>query len=231
MPYDISEHVQKWTLEATVPAVDFNDIHAAIEDLITKRFYEYVPTAAGPHPDFRTRLANWLDQVSNADQKVLFQLVPHIFFLGREEFMSLCRAAFRTSILKWLVDQSGLQFSNTNFEGELNQVLQETWFCSITDWDLGTFYRVNRISGAGMRPDLTSLSKLSSARELRTFLRDQNLRRVVVLEDFVGSGLQMREVEPILTSLAGSSPTLIVPLVVCPSGYLAGATLAAQILT
>ena len=226
MSYDISERVQKWSLEAISPAVDFNDIHAAIEDLIAKRFNQYVPTATGPHPDFRTRLANWLSQVSDDDQKVLFQLVPHIFFLGREEFLSLCHAAFRTSVVKWLIEQANLQFSDRDFEARLNELLHTTWFCSITDWDLGTFYRVNRISGTGIRPDLTSLSKLSNAREVLRFLRQHGLQRIVVVEDFVGSGLQMQEVEPILTSLAAANPLLLVPLIVCPAGYTAGTSMA-----
>lgn len=225
MAYDISEHVQEWMLEVTVPLIDFNDIHAAIEDLTLKRFDQYLPTAVGPYPDFRTRLANWLEQVSKEDQKVLFQLVPNIFFIGQDEFRSLYRCAFRTSVLKWLIDQSGLDFLAPSFESNLNGLLQRTLFCSITDWDLGGFCRINQISGPGIRPDLTTLNTLSSAGDLLTFMARHSLDRIIVVEDFIGSGTQMQEVENILVALAASMPVLILPLVVCPSGAVAGAQL------
>jgi len=225
MPYDISEHVQEWTLEVTLPAVDFNDIHAAIEDLTVKRFNQYRPTKVGPYPDFRTRLASWLEQVSNEDQKVLFQLVPNIFFIGDEEFLSLYRAGFRTAIVKWLIDQSGLDFLAIDFEKQLNALLKQTLFCSITDWDLATFCRVNEISGPGIRPDLTASQTLSSATELLAFMSQHQLNRIIVVEDFIGSGTQMNEVETILTTLAAGTPMLIVPLVVCPAGHVAGLVL------
>lgn len=224
MAYDISEKVQKWSLERQVIEVDFNDIHATIEDLALKRFHQYVPTT-GPHPDFRTRLANWLEQVTEKDQKVLFQLVPEIFFIGRDEFNSLYRSAFRGPITTWLIDECNLNFLAADFMVQLNRAVAETWFCSITDWEIGNFYRINSISGAGMRPDFTSLVQLGDISRVNDFIANEGLQRIVLVEDFVGSGSQMNKIRPMLNSLPNTIPVLIVPLVICPGGIRLGARL------
>ena len=60
-----------------------------IEYLTIKRYHEYLPTI-GPHADFRTRLRDWLDNLSaEDDQKALFRLVPEIFFISSREFAAL----------------------------------------------------------------------------------------------------------------------------------------------
>jgi hypothetical protein len=228
MPLDISAKVQQWASQAQPGDIDFNDIHAAIEDLIRKRFHQYGPTSSGPYPDFRERLARWLEQVDEGDQKLLFRLVPHIFFVGREEFASLYRTAYRKSITKWFIDLLNIDFTTRNIEMHIRRAEAETWFCSITDWDLGGFYRTNRIvSASGIRPDFTTLTTLASQAQIAGFMTTNGLRRIVLLEDFIGSGSQMEGIEPLLSSLPDSIPILIVPLIACPGGVEEGIRLQA----
>jgi hypothetical protein len=94
----ISDKVQQWS--ATEQGdIDYNAIHALIEYLLKHRFEQYSPTY-GAKPGFRRRLELWLDNnLSEQDQKLLFRLIPSIFFIGTDEFLALHRATFRGPIL------------------------------------------------------------------------------------------------------------------------------------
>lgn len=226
MPNTVSEKVQRWALEAGAP-VDYNLIHAEIEYLTSKRFDQYVPTI-GPHPSFRSRLARWLSLLTDeADQKLLFRLVPHIFFLGREEYAALHRAAFNGPIHWWLIDQLGFRLDDPNLDSEVGDALASTWFCPITDSaGIADFYHANNIHGSEHRPGWRFLAHISGEQRILEYMRTSGLNRVVLIEDFVGSGTQMSEVAPLLTALAPNIPILITPHIICPDGMRIGEQLA-----
>lgn len=225
----IADKVQRWAA-TEAGDLDYNAIHAEIEYLIAHRFDQYVPTI-GPEPDFRTRFIKWLDNggLSEDDQKLLFRLVPHIFFLGREEFIALQRAAFLGPVHRWLVDEIGLEFADINRDAKLEAAIKETWFCPITDSaGISDFYHANKLGGVEFRPEWRAAAALSNgdSAALQQHMAQEKFRRVVLIEDLVGSGSQMSELKPLLADLPATIKVLIVPLVVCPLGATVGRTLA-----
>jgi hypothetical protein len=232
MQNSIADKVQRWAAQETGD-LDYNAIHAEIEYLIAHRFDQYVPTI-GPEPDFRTRFIKWLDNggLSEDDQKLLFRLVPYIFFLGREEFIALQRAAFLGPVYRWLVDEIGLTFTDVNRDTKLDAAIRETWFCPITDSaHISDFYHANNLGGVEFRPEWRAAAALSGGDStmLHQHMAQEGFRRVVLIEDLVGSGSQMTDITNLLADLPVTVKVLIVPLVVCPLGATVGRKMASQL--
>lgn len=228
----IAEKVQNWAAREAGD-LDFNAIHAEIEYLIKNRFDQYVPTL-GPSPDFRSRFIKWLDNagLSEGDQKLLFRMVPHIFFLGREEFIALQRAAFLGPVRRWLVDEIGLMFTDVDRDAKLNDAIRETWFCPITDSaHIADFYHANNLGGVEFRPEWRAAAALSDgdSSSLQRYMVQEGLRRVVLIEDLVASGSQMSELENLLADFPTTTKILLLPLVVCPVGAQTGRAIAARL--
>ncbi len=226
----IADKVQKWASDE-LGDLDFNALHAEIEYLIAQRFDQYVPTT-GPHPDFRSRLGDWLENgISEAAQKVLFRLIPHIFFLGREEFVALQRAALRGPISRWLVEQTGVSFDAPNLDRILGDAISQTWFCPITDSaHISDFYHANGIGGIEYRVEWRAMAALTGGDStiLTKHMTDAGLTRVVLIEDVVGSGSQMNDLRPLFATLPPTMKVLLVPLVVCPRGVEGGRKIVAD---
>jgi hypothetical protein len=146
MQNPISQRIQRWSSEESGDT-DFNALHAEIDYLATKRFDRYVPTF-GSFGNFASRLEKWLENgIPEEDRKILFRMVLHLFFLGHEELIALQRAAFRGSVVRWLINTRSLTLDAVDLDSKLDDAIQRTWFCPITDSaDIQYFYHVNRIS-------------------------------------------------------------------------------------
>lgn len=219
MPYTVAERVQRWELEPDSEEIGYQRIYDMAEYFAKSRYNQYIPTI-GPDPDFSTRLRDWLDGLHDVkDQKSLFGLIPYIFFITHREFQTLYRAAFKGVITQWLIDTAGIGFDNNSIEGQLVRAEKETWFCPITDsMEIAAFYHANSIEGQDLRPDWYSLTKLGSRENIISYMQDNDLKRLVLLEDFVGSGDQIAPILEFAASLLSPIPVLAVPLIICPKG-------------
>lgn len=218
MPHTIAEKVRRWTLEDS-PVADFHQVQQRIEYFADTRYYEYLPTI-GPYPNFRMRLRDWLHMLTNEDdQKTLFRLVPEIFFITAREFAALYRAAFRGPITGWFVDTLDLNFGSSHLDAALARAAKETWFCPVTDsMAIAPFFHANHIEGQDLRPDWQALADLGCRDKLIAYMIGNSLKRIVLLEDFVGSGTQMQKAIGFAAELGPQIPVLAVPLVICPKG-------------
>jgi hypothetical protein len=232
MPNSISEKIKHRSANE-LGDLDYNSIYALIEFLSAHRYHEYGPTF-GPHLDFRERLTEWLaNGVPEQDQKLLFQLVPYIFFVGRDEIAALQRATFRNSILRWVIEDAGIDFADPDLDNSILREIRRTWFCPITDSaDIASFHHLNDLRGE-YRPDWRSFAKMHNGDPslLLQHMADEGYTRVVLTEDIVGSGSQMLDLWPLFENLPTTPPTmpvLIVPLIVCPRGVQAGQRLASR---
>ena len=191
-----------------------------IQFLADERFWQYTPARLR---HFNVRLLAWLHNrdYSVDELRSLLELVPAIQFVDRDDMASLYRAAFRGPIGRWIADDS--QWPIGHFLGtaqnQVNQAIAETWFCPITDsMDIGQFLRVNQLAGAGARPPWKVLATFGDFTRVRDFVARKGYRRLVLLEDFVGSGTQAgRAVKCALEEL-NNLPVMFVPLIASQEG-------------
>jgi hypothetical protein len=195
-----------------------------IEQLAADLYEEYEPTRP-PGPSFLQRLEAWVDNVAEDDeQRTLFEFVPHLFFIGPREMEILYRVAYNVNIARWLIEQISLPLDAADADVRLKAAISQTWFCPITDsMRINWFYHLNHIAGFDYRPDWRSLSHFGSTDKIKGYLRTNHIKRVVLVEDFVGSGSQMQDAVQFAASL--QIPALVTPLIICPDGERIGESL------
>jgi hypothetical protein len=220
-PEKISDRVDRWRRQEG--GVKYALLHSQIEFLDRHLFFEYEPTS-GPAPGFLDRCRDWLSSaVEERDQQVMFELVPNLFFVGAAQFWTLYRMAMNEHIVRWLISELDLKYDDPAMSEALAEGVQRTWFCGVTDsMNIAAFYHANHISGVNYRPDWHSLSQFGTPERIQEYMASHNLERIVLLEDFVGSGSQLKRVAKFVSSLPWSPPTMLVPLITCPGGYKEG---------
>lgn len=233
MPETLAETVGRWDLEGfvTTSGEFYNQIHERITFLRKLHFDQYIPTlGADQVTDFEMRLETWLGNIdAEDDQRTLIEAVPEIVFFGREEFTKLYQAALRGPVTRWVIELAGLDFYAADFDARLvEEIHRHTWFCSVSDsMQISDFCHANHLGGIDYRPDLRTLSKFGDFTKVLRFMHDPRngaggawpLRRVVILEDFIGTGTQLEGAQPIVQELLNQGiPVLLVPLLICPEG-------------
>lgn len=207
---------------------EINEINRRLSDLEKRLYYTYEPSLP-PNPDFHARLGKWLDNLGVADdesQKTLFRLAAEIFYVGPSEFLELYRCAYHGPIARWLIDQENIDLLDPSASDKLQQAVMETWFCPISDsMKINSFYHVNNIPGkVDYRPDWRSLAQFGDTSKIQNYCNGK-FKRLVLLEDFVGGGSQMRKAVDYASKFGPYLETLVVPLIICPKGMKAAAEL------
>jgi hypothetical protein len=237
---ELRELIREWDLnefsEEPTDTAKYGLLFRKLE-FLGKNEWKYLPSL---HPDkepiFLNRLASWIGNVNNeADRKTLLEYANRIAFFSRDDFWSLYHSAFTGPIMRWVIETEKLRLSASDFSERLDSELYErTWFCPITDsMDINEFYHANHICGIKHRPAFASLAMLTGkdkktqqdvARKIKGFLKKPNpaasapsLKRIVLLEDFVGSGTQAAGA---LTWAAKwlNVKLLFLPLIICAPG-------------
>ncbi|WP_254509557.1 phosphoribosyltransferase-like protein [Anatilimnocola floriformis] len=227
----IADRVQKWDLSPTAPLTPlttFGEIHKRIVFYYSTHYFQYLPTLSVLYPDFETRLANWLSNVpDDQNQRLLFELLPRLAFFSREDFEKLHQAAFDGPVARWIFESSRLSVSDPELDKKLSeQAHRHTWYCPLSDsLRINDFHNVNGIGGVDYRPDWRSLARFGSEAAILDFMKNHQdiqgpapLTRLVILEDFIGSGSQSSDTVRFIQRISKKIPTLIVPLIVCPTG-------------
>ena len=216
----LSKLLQNWELNdhlsKSSPVIDSTTIRYLGETV----FNDYEPSQ---FDQFEDRLDRWLHNVDDdASRRILFQLLNHLVFIGRAEFESLCRAAYHGQVLRWIVDELGLDITDSNATSQLSEGIRHTWFGSITDsMRINSFFKANRLNQAH-RPDWQSLKTFADPEKIRSYIDKKQIDRLVLLEDFVGSGTQMAAIVRFAATLSADLQILVLPLVSCPHGNQVG---------
>lgn len=204
---------------------EYERIESQIDYLTTMLYDDYEITQYPPHQQYPYHLRDWLKNVSDEKiRKTLFELAPRIFFIGRKEYLSLYHTAFNGPIARWLIDQANIDVTRDNAQSCLQSSLSSTWFCAITDsMQIARFYHVNQLEGTDLRPDFRVLAHFAEATKVIDYMNKQTppLKRIVLLEDFVATGKQIKNAVRFASTLQETSPfpVLLCPLVICRSGY------------
>lgn len=200
----------------------FRFINQYISFIADKLYYDYEPML-GPNFDFFNRFENWiLNCTEDEDKKTLFELVTKIFYIGQKEFFTLYRNAYNTLVGRWLINIGGLNFSDTYIQNQLMTMLLETWFCPITDsMRINQFYHINNINnGFDLRPHWKSCEELGDISKIKSYISNNCIRNIVLLEDFVGSGSQIESTLRWACTNFKNTNFLFIPLIICPDGDL-----------
>ncbi len=212
----IEEKINRWIQNGDDR---FTEINLRINYLNDWLYYDYEPMLGGSY--FLTRLASWLDNTKDeADQKTLLELVPHIFYIGREELNILYREAYHSIFARWLIDQASVDLSSNDALKTLNDEIVNTWFCPLTDsLRINQFYHINDIPGKhDHRPDWRSLRTFGNIELIRKYISENNIKRIVLLEDFIGNGGQVSKAVAYAVNSFPDIQILIIPLIICPAG-------------
>lgn len=189
-------------------------------------FDDYEPNR---YESFDDRLVEWLLNVDDGDdRKSMFRVLKHLFFVGKQQFDSLCRAAYGDQATRWVIDCSSLDITDPNLSASIDTLMQNTWFCPITDsMRINAFLKLNGLHGHDYRPDWRSLEMFGDKAKLRAYVTWAGIERLVLLEDFVGTGNQMASSVAWAASTFPTIPILVTPLVCCPRAIATGTQLTA----
>lgn len=221
----VAQMAGRWDIEGfnSFSGKLFAEIHKRITYLHKQYFHQYVPTVTPQHGDFHQRLGDWLANTSDERTKrILLELVPQLVFFSREDFNKLYQVALTGPITRWIVDQLKLNFDGLYLDHLNNEIHNHTWYCPVTDsMPISDFHHVNHLGGIDYRPDWRSLAQFGDPKKVSDYMNgghSRPLKRIVLLEDFVGSGTQMYDAVQYAARVSATAPVLFVPLIICPVG-------------
>ncbi len=167
---------------------------------------------------FLKRLDRWIrNWHSDEDRWDAFRLVDHIFFIGEAEFQELFRIAFETNLWGWIAESSPENPASTASRNAVKESLKKTWCCPITDsLRISSFRHFNHIEAPDFFPDWRSLAKFGDPEKVKKYIHEAKIERIVLIEDFVGSGKQATTAVEFAVALG--LPVLLLPLIVGERG-------------
>jgi len=210
---DPEERIISGTLSTVLKEILWHEQH---------RYWQFTPCPP-TQPRFHDRLCAWVSNTLSDEQIItMLRLIPHIQFVDRDDLLALYRAAFEGPITRWILDQASITFTEQLevFDARLADELSKTWFCPMTDsMDIAQFHHINRLQGHSHRPSWRTLRKFGNIASIQNYIKQEQIRRIVLLEDFVGSGSQCGPaIDFAVTHFAPTTPVLFVPLIIADAG-------------
>ena len=222
-PTTIRQLVDSWTRKSGdhLGLLGKLDLLALLNDELYSQYQPFAVT-----PDYMDRLFSWINGASSIrDKKLMFELAFWLLFVGEEEMKSLYQSSFTDIITRWVIDQVGINITTNNAGDLIDRAMKETFFGSIAGMDMGTYCRTNGIQGQSFRPDFREHSRLGDPNCFRKYLKANGYKRIVAVEDYVGTGTQMKEACQYLSQLC-NYPILLCPILIAPDGVKVGNQLA-----
>jgi hypothetical protein len=228
---EILKMVSKWQQELTEQNTDgdFNDILHQLIYLERVKFQPFLPTLFSTrHPtSYMDRLYAWLTNpgLTGEEQRDLLRFAYQIAFFSFDDFTVLFQSAFTGPISRWCIDQSNIKLNDADWPERIYEERnQKTWFCPVTDSLLiSVFHHVNEITDKNYRPAFRELKRFGDERpepdknKIKKHIYDKGYKRLVLLEDFVGTGKQtFKAVQWAVDTL--DIPVLFCPMVIGPEG-------------
>jgi hypothetical protein len=226
----ILEMVNAWQAKIAEPreAARLARILENLRFLDRVKFTPYVPTLySSQGASFENRLHRWLANpgLTPDQQRDLFEFAYRIAFVSFDDFTALFQNAFSGPISRWCMGHAGLRLDQSEWQTRLDEErFDRTWFCPITDSLLiSVFHHVNGIEGKDRKPAFRELMHFGDEttdeekNKIHKYIRAKGYQRLVLLEDFVGTGGQsLKTVKWAVTTLR--LPVLFCPMIIAPEG-------------
>jgi hypothetical protein len=176
--------------------------------------------------DFQLYLLNWLKNADSIrDKFLLLNSLSFFTFFNSEQCDSLYFEALQGPILKWLIEIKSLNILDENINDILNESIESTFLSVATDstnistirhiWDVPIYH--TKTWNSYINIDDKEIDKNIKIESCKKDLRDWGYEQIVVLEDFVGSGDQSKDVIDFLGKFY-EWKILFIPLIICPQG-------------
>lgn len=225
----MNNRLEEWVNQWAVNSGDeyYRTINSQINFYARELFHDYQPILA-EGTSYQDRLEQWLLNVEqDNDRRTLFKLLPHIFYIGAKEFFTLYRVAYNEIIASWLIDIDGISFNDLKLAHQtINRSIRNCWICPITDsFDVNSFFHINNIPNNGWnekRPQWYGVDRVEDNDHLwgshSGYINQHRIRKLVILEDFVGSGSQIGSAVDFIMDKGLDLDVLLIPLILCPDG-------------
>ena len=220
---EFQELLAKWCQDENFNSLRLLELKQDIEFLENVLYNDYQPTNHGAHADFGSRIATWIGNLDNeTDQQTLLTILRYLMFISRDNFEAAHRTAYSDNVVKWLLNINRIDIFNPNAAITLNACVASTLFTQITDsFRLNEFLRVNNISGQSSRYNWhdhpNNWDRDAFCRDRLNSASDRPFRYLVLFEDFIGSGTQMKEIIDRAVTIENIQ-ILLCPLCICPKG-------------
>lgn len=211
----LNEKLLRWDREET-SGTPRDSLFTLITFLMDKLYNTYEPSMLTP---FRVKLDRWLSNLTDEDdQKTMLHLLGSIYYAGPKEFESLYRMA-KVVIENWCQTEASLALDHPNLENETEFEMRRTWLVPLTDsLRINSLLKVCSLEGHDERPTWRPLHRFASIDKINAYMQSEGIVRIVLLEDFVGTGSQVEStIQWTLKSFPGVR-ILFCPLVICPVG-------------
>lgn len=176
--------------------------------------------------DFKRQVERWLDNIDDVDEKfMLLNSLTYFTFFNRDHYEALYREALNGVITQWLIDICRIDICTMSLGADIEKAIGNTLFSAATDsMEISAFCHTNGITNKhrpvwfGIIDKEDTLDQLQQKASIwSTTLKGWGRKQVVVLEDFIGSGKQIKPLIDFLASMY-ELKALIVPLTICPQG-------------
>jgi len=166
---------------------------------------------------FVQRFHDWLNNVPEPQQKMLLRLAQYLIFIDRQQMMSLYKDAFRRVITGWLAKRmSAADWLSPQFNMLIRNALMSCKLFAVTEsFQLAEFVDCNSLAGLE-RPDILGFAPENLEARLGPGARQW--RRVIVFEDFVGTGRHTLRMLKALGAVLPEADILFVPMIALEDG-------------
>ena len=160
-----------------------------INFLSEKVFNDYEPSQFSP---FKLRLLDWLNNFEDElNQQHLLAYLMDVFFVGRKEFEALYRTVYHGVLFRWMLEAEVIDVFSDELENTIAKRINAAWICPISDsLRINSFLKVNGLKSLDKRPDWRSMKQFGDVKKIQAYVAKKNIKDLVLLEDFSGSGDQ-----------------------------------------
>jgi len=180
--------------------------------------------------NFEHQLEEWLGNVKDDDLETKYLLINSLSFFtffNRNQCNALFQEALNWPIIQWLIETKEYDILNPKLDKMLEENISHTLFSGATDSiNISDFRHICNIENKHSitwkeyaDPEDSEKDRKKKIDLIEGNLRNWKYDQIVVLEDFVGSGKQIKDVIDFLGLLKGWN-IILIPLLICPQGDL-----------